>query len=89
MNLQWKKYELGTLRGDLQHILLRYANVLLVFVPIGFIVQYTEQAPAVLFAINLLAVLPSSIVMGIGLKRLREQYGAPVQAVLYMTFGYN
>jgi hypothetical protein len=78
---------LGTPRGDLQHIFLRYTNILFVFVAAGFAVQYTQQRGTVVFAINLIAVFPSSVLMGVGLKSMRLHYGGIVQAVLYMTPG--
>lgn len=77
-----------TMRGDLHNILFRYTNILFVFVIAGFAVYYTDQSPSVVFAINLLAIFPSSILMGIGLKCMRARYNGLVQAVLYMTFGY-
>jgi Ca2+:H+ antiporter len=80
--------ELGTTRGDLQHILFRCTNMLFLFVIAGFAVKYTHQQPTVTFSINLLAVFPSSILMGVGLKSMRERYGGLIQALLYMTFGY-
>jgi Ca2+:H+ antiporter len=76
------------MRGDMKRIAARKPNILFVFVVIGFIVQYTNQTPSVIFAINLIAVLPSSLLMGIGLKAMKTRYGAVVQAILYMTFGY-
>lgn len=76
------------MRGDLQNILFRYTNLFFVFVVAGFAVYFTNQSPSVVFAINLLAIFPSSILMGIGLKRMRKQYNGLVQAILYMTFGY-
>jgi hypothetical protein len=78
---------LGTPRGDLQHIFLRYTNILFVFVAAGFAVQYTQQRGTIIFAINLIAVFPSSVLMGVGMKSMRLHYGGIVQAVLYMTFG--
>lgn len=79
---------LGTVRGDLRHILYRYTNLLFVFVIIGFVMNYTHQEPSLIFSMNLLAIFPSSILMGVGLKSMRKRYGGLIQAVLYMTFGY-
>ncbi|PSN61325.1 hypothetical protein BS50DRAFT_578687, partial [Corynespora cassiicola Philippines] len=78
---------LGTVGGDLQHILYRYTNLLFVFVIIGFVMNYTHQDPSLIFSMNLLAIFPSSVLMGVGLQSMRKQYGELMQAVLYMTFG--
>lgn len=75
------------MRGDMKHILLRKTNILFVFVVAGFVVQYFNQTPSVVFSINLLAIFPSSFLMGIGLKSMRMRYNGLVQAVFYMTFG--
>ncbi|KAF2266640.1 hypothetical protein CC78DRAFT_614821 [Lojkania enalia] len=40
-----------------------------------------------IFAINLLATSPSPILIGVGLKSMRQRYGGMVEAVLYMAFG--
>ncbi|KAH7396190.1 hypothetical protein BKA66DRAFT_409276 [Pyrenochaeta sp. MPI-SDFR-AT-0127] len=71
----------------MKHILLRKTNILFVFVVAGFVVQYFNQTPSVVFSINLLAIFPSSFLMGIGLKSMRMRYNGLVQAVFYMTFG--
>jgi Ca2+:H+ antiporter len=75
------------MRSDFKTIAAHKFNVLFIFVVIGFIVQYTNQSPSVIFAINLIAVLPSSLLMGIGLRSMKARYGKLVQAILYMTFG--
>ncbi|KAF2727920.1 hypothetical protein EJ04DRAFT_504900 [Polyplosphaeria fusca] len=75
------------LQPDLRDIAFRYTNIGFVFVVIGFVVQYTHQSPSLIFSFNLLAVFPSSVLLGVGLKSMGHRYGPVIQAVLYMTFG--
>jgi Ca2+:H+ antiporter len=79
--------KLGTVQGDLWHILYRYTNLLLFFVIVGFVMNFTHQNPSLIFSMNLLAIFPSSILLGVALKSMRIRYGGLIQAVLYMTFG--
>ena len=79
---------LSVLIGKLKHPSLQtYIYFLFVFVPIGFAVHYTGQHPAIIFTINLIAILPSSSLLDYGLEQVGRRYGDLVKALLYMTFG--
>jgi hypothetical protein len=81
---------LSSLAERLKHPSLQfYICLLFVFVPIGFPMRYTGQHAAVIFTINLIAILPSSSLLDYGLEQVGLRYGDLVQALLYITFGYS
>ena len=63
-------------------------NFLFLFVPAGFIVNYTHCYPQIIFSINLIAIAPSSIMLGTALDDINIRVGNLISAILDMTFRY-
>lgn len=60
--------------------------VLLPFVPTGFAVKYTEQKPAVVFAINFIAMVPNVMLISHAVDELTIRTNNLLGSLLNMTF---
>ncbi|ORX96591.1 hypothetical protein BCR34DRAFT_607578 [Clohesyomyces aquaticus] len=61
-------------------------NVLLVFVPTGFAVNYAHVTPALVFSINFVAIIPMASLMGFATEELAIRLGDIYGGLLSMTF---
>lgn len=65
-----------------------WLNLSFAFVPIGFAVNYTNQKPAIVFAINFLAIFPSGTMIAYALEEVMLRVGETLGGLLSMTFRY-
>ena len=79
--------KLYTLRSQLKSIVFNsWVNVLFIAVPIGITLEYTWSNPTVLFAINFIAIIPSSVMLGYAVDQLAHRLGDVFGSLLSMTF---
>ena len=65
-----------------------WLNLLLVFVPVAFVLEYVVHAsPTIIFIISCLAVIPLAGMMGHATEQLAERMGEGVGGLLNATFG--
>lgn len=65
-----------------------WLNLLLVFVPVAFVLEYAVHAsPTVIFIFSCLAVIPLAGMMGHATEQLAERMGEGVGGLLNATFG--
>lgn len=91
LGLQGKPWRLGRIPIQLQlrSIFLRsWFNLLLVFIPAGFAVNYTDQSPAIVFCVNFLALISLSMMLGWATEELSTKIGNKAGALLSITLGY-
>lgn len=62
-------------------------NLLLVFVPAAFILEFTHSRPILVFAASALAIIPLAGLMGKATEHLAEKLGEGVGGLLNATFG--
>jgi hypothetical protein len=65
-----------------------WINVLLVFVPAGFAVNYTHRNPVTVFCINFIAIIPSSSILSFAVENVETYGGDTLGALLNMTFKF-
>ncbi|TEY50715.1 hypothetical protein BOTCAL_0274g00140 [Botryotinia calthae] len=77
-----------TLRNQLDAtIMSSWVNMLLIAVPIGIALNYTNVSPVAVFVVNFIAVFPVAALIGIAMDDLRRRTGDIVGALVYMSFG--
>ena len=64
-----------------------WVNLLFVFVPAGFAVNYTRCSSITIFCINFIAIMPSATTLGFAINELEYRIGDKMSALLHMTFG--
>jgi hypothetical protein len=64
-----------------------YANLLLVFVPLGIIAGAQEWDPSAVFIINFLAIFPLASVLSFATEELAKSVGQTVGGMVNATFG--
>ncbi|KAL4912753.1 Sodium/calcium exchanger protein-domain-containing protein [Aspergillus aurantiobrunneus] len=64
-----------------------WVNVLLVFVPIGIAVEAVGLAPAVIFAMNAVAIIPLAGLLSHATECVASRMGDTIGALLNVTFG--
>jgi Ca2+:H+ antiporter len=64
-----------------------WTNVLLVFVPIGFIAHLTAAGPSLVFVTNALAVIPLSGLLTMATECIACEMGDKIGALLNISFG--
>ena len=62
-------------------------NLLLVFVPAAFILEFTHAKPILVFAASALAIIPLAGLMGKATEHLAEKLGEGIGGLLNATFG--
>lgn len=62
-------------------------NLLLPFIPAGFVVFYTRLSPRIIFCINFVAIVPSSAILGYATQEAAVRVGDRLGALINMTFG--
>ena len=76
-----------TLASQIRNTLLNsWLNLLFAFVPTGFAVYYTGQDPRTTFAINFVAIIPSSAMLAFAIDEITMRFGEVAGALLSMTF---
>ncbi|PMD39505.1 hypothetical protein L207DRAFT_391742, partial [Hyaloscypha variabilis F] len=63
-----------------------WLNVLLLFVPAGFIVAYLHVNLVVIFLVNFIAIIPLSGLLGLGMDQLMLQIGDGLIILVWITF---
>src|SRR5689334_18263853 len=61
--------------------------VLLVFVPVAVVLEFTHADPVWIFAASALAIIPLAGLMGKATEHLAEHLGAGIGGLLNATFG--
>lgn len=64
-----------------------WVNVLLVFVPVGIAVQAVGLSPAVIFAMNAIAIIPLAGILSHATECVASRLGDTVGALINVTFG--
>ncbi|KAE8389652.1 Sodium/calcium exchanger protein-domain-containing protein [Aspergillus alliaceus] len=64
-----------------------WVNVLLVFVPVGITVQAVGLSPAVIFAMNAIAIIPLAGILSHATECVASRLGDTVGALINVTFG--
>lgn len=64
-----------------------FLNLLLVFVPAAFILEFTHAKPILVFAASALAIIPLAGLMGKATEHLAEKLGEGIGGLLNATFG--
>jgi hypothetical protein len=67
-------------------VLSSWLNVLLLFVPAGFIVAYLHVNLVVIFLVNFIAIIPLSGLLGLGMDQLMLQIGDGLIILVWITF---
>lgn len=63
-----------------------WLSLLYFAIPAGFVVNYTRQSPTIVFAINLVAILPSAALLSLAVEELGLRVGEIVGGLLNATF---
>lgn len=64
-----------------------WINVLLVFVPVGIVAEAVHLSPAVIFAMNAVAIIPLAGLLSHATESVASRLGDTVGALLNVTFG--
>ncbi|KAI9682354.1 MAG: hypothetical protein M1817_000408 [Caeruleum heppii] len=64
-----------------------WVNLLLVFVPVGIITNFTNVNPSVVFAMNAIAIVPLASLLGYSTESVARRMGDTVGALMNVTFG--
>lgn len=64
-----------------------WINVLLVFVPVGFAVNYAHIQPVPIFVINFIAIIPLAAMLSYATEELAIRVGETLGGLLNATFG--
>jgi len=64
-----------------------WINVLLIFVPIGFVVRYIHLKPVVVFIINFIAIIPLAAMLSNATEELAIRVGETLGGLLNASFG--
>lgn len=64
-----------------------WTRILFIFVPAGFVVNYTYQGPVVIFIVNFFAIIPSSSVLAYAIDESTLYVGDVIGGLLSMSFG--
>ncbi|KAK6350382.1 hypothetical protein TWF718_003575 [Orbilia javanica] len=74
--------------GQLKAVLFSsYANVLLVFVPVGITLHFTSISPIVIFVMNFLAIIPLAGTLSFGTEEIALRTGETIGGLLNASFG--
>jgi Ca2+:H+ antiporter len=68
-------------------ILYSKLNLLLVFVPVGIIVQELHLNPGIIFAMNAIAIIPLAALLSHATESVARKLGDTIGALLNVTFG--
>ena len=66
---------------------IRILNVLLVFIPVAIVFEFTHAAPVWIFVVSAIAIIPLAGLMGEATERLSERAGPGIGGLLNATFG--
>ncbi|OBR09971.1 Calcium/proton exchanger [Colletotrichum higginsianum IMI 349063] len=64
-----------------------WVNVLLIFVPIGIVVQALQLNPGIVFAMNAIAIIPLAGLLSHATESVASKLGDTIGALLNVTFG--
>lgn len=64
-----------------------WLNLLLIFVPVAFVLEYTHASGTLIFAASALAILPLAGLMGRATEELAARTGSAIGGLLNATFG--
>ena len=64
-----------------------WVNVLLVFVPVGIAVEAAGMSPAIIFAMNAVAIVPLAGLLSHATECVASRLGDTVGALINVTFG--
>ena len=64
-----------------------WINVLLVFVPVGIAVNFTNIAPVAVFVINFIAIIPLAAMLSYATEEIALRTGETIGGLLNATFG--
>lgn len=68
-------------------LLSSYINILLVFVPVGIAVNFTDISPTVVFAMNAIAIIPLAKLLCHATDSVATSMGDTIGALMNITFG--
>lgn len=78
---------LFTLRGVISEVVLgSWLNILLVFVPVGFAVNYALPSGSIVFTINFIAIIPLTSLISYAIDEIDLRVGNVLSALLDNTF---
>lgn len=64
-----------------------WVNILLVFVPVGIVVNFTGQSAGIVFAMNAIAIVPLAGLLSHSTEVVAASLGDAIGALLNVTFG--
>jgi len=73
--------------SGLKSLLFTKMNIMLLFVPLGFLAHWLHWNPTTTFVINMLAMLPLAGLMGVATEELACHTGQSIGGLLNATFG--
>lgn len=68
-------------------LLSSYINILLVFVPVGIAINFTNVSPTVVFAMNAIAIIPLAKLLCYATDSVASSMGDTIGALMNITFG--
>lgn len=87
-NPGWASGTAGTIAHKMQGIFLSsYVNVLLVFVPLGFLAEHLGWSPMAVFTLNFFAIIPLAALLSFATEEISVHVGETVGGLLNATFG--
>ena len=75
-----------TFLSQMRTLLVAWVNILLVFVPAGFAVNYAHVNPAVVFVVNFFAIIPTSSLLSYSVDEMAKYIGDTLGGLLVITF---
>ena len=63
-----------------------WAHLLLLFIPTGFVVQYTHRSPVTVFCVHFVAMLPSIMVISFAVDEIGLKLGETLGGLVSTTF---
>lgn len=63
-----------------------WVSLLLLFIPVGFAVNYTHQRAAIVFSMNFIAIIPCSVTISYAVEEITLRTGDAIGSLLNMTF---
>jgi hypothetical protein len=83
----WVRALLVTTKYQARYVFGSWLIRLLPFVPAGFALYYTNMPSLAVFIINFIAIIPTSIILGVATDELMLRAGDILGGLIYITFG--
>ena len=65
-----------------------WCHILILFIPVGFVLNYTQVNSIAIFVVNFLAIVPSAMILSFAVHDLSLRVGEVLEGLISTTFRY-